>query len=234
MATSYKRLLIASVILTVGLISKGGVAKSAFEGLSGQLSTGYENNSSASTTFQTNTAPYALSIPSSSKGSVPLVVGLGYSFSILPQYLLGLGADYSTISSTLNNSSIACASGCTGIQGQVKVSNRYSIYLTPAYEIDKDKLAYLKAGYTTQQVQQQQFTVNQQPYQYGSATAGGYVIGLGYKQIINGGLYGFGELNYFSYSQVSLNNALRGGATVSGNNPSTSAYNLLVGLGYRF
>ncbi|MBT8582649.1 outer membrane beta-barrel protein [Polynucleobacter paneuropaeus] len=229
-----KLLVVAATALVAGSAMAAG---SAFEGFYGQVSTGYENNSANSTTFTTGPAPVAnLGLGSSSKGSVPLVVGLGYTFSLAPQYLLGVGADYSTLSSTLNNSNLTCpAGGCTGAQAQVKVSNRYSVYVTPGYQIDKDKMAYLKAGYSNQKVQEQLAgTATPAGAQLGSATTGGYVLGLGYKQIIDGGFYGFGEANYYSYSGASLNNTLSDGTTLSGNNPKTTAYNFLVGVGYKF
>jgi hypothetical protein len=228
-----KLLVVAATALVAGSAMAAG---SAFEGFYGQVSTGYENNSANSTTVTKGPAPFSnLGSGSSSKGSVPLVVGLGYTFSLAPQYLLGVGADYSTLSSTLNNSNFTCPGGCTGAQAQVKVSNRYSVYVTPGYQIDKDKMAYLKAGYSNQKVQEQLAgTSTPAGAQLGSATTGGYVLGLGYKQIIDGGFYGFGEANYYSYSGASLNNTLSDGTTLSGNNPKTTAYNFLVGVGYKF
>jgi hypothetical protein len=223
------------VAVATTIVASSAMAQSAFEGFYGQVSTGYENNSANSTSVLTGPAPFAtLGLGSSSKGSVPLVVGLGYTFSLTPQYLLGIGADYSTLSSTLNNANFSC-SDCAGAQAQVKVSNRYSVYVTPGYQIDKDKMAYLKAGYSNQKVQEQLAgTATPAGAQLGSATTGGYVLGLGYKQIIDGGFYGFGEANYYSYSGVSLNNTLSDGTTLSGNNPKTTAYNFLVGVGYKF
>ena len=55
----------------------------------------------------------------------------------------------------------------------------------------------------------------------------GYSLGLGYKQIIQGGLYGFGEVNYAAFSSKGDGNGL------SGTNQPT-ATNILVGLGYKF
>jgi hypothetical protein len=67
------------------------------------------------------------------------------------------------------------------------------------------------------------------------AQVSGYVLGLGYKQLITGGLYGFVEANYYSYAKPSLSSTYtdEGGGTVS-SNPNVSAYNLLLGVGYRF
>ncbi len=55
----------------------------------------------------------------------------------------------------------------------------------------------------------------------------GYSLGLGYKQVIEGGLYGFGEVNYAAYSSKN------DGGGFSGSNKPT-ATNIIVGVGYRF
>jgi opacity protein-like surface antigen len=213
-------------------------AQSAFEGFYGQLGAGYENNSVASSTMTYNTLQ--LTTPSVNNGSGQLNLGLGYSVALTKNFLLGIGAEYSTISSTFESGQITsavCGGICNGTQ-KYKVSNRYSIFLTPGYAIDKDKLAYLKAGYSAQTIQA---TLNQTANQdsnngasFGSQGVSGYVLGLGYKQMIRAGFYGFTEANYYSYSSASLNNTMPNGVIVSNNNPKPSAYNFLVGLGYKF
>ena len=54
----------------------------------------------------------------------------------------------------------------------------------------------------------------------------GYSLGLGYKQIIDGGLYGFAEGNFMSYDQKTVSTPP---VRLSGN-----SMNLLVGIGYKF
>ena len=54
----------------------------------------------------------------------------------------------------------------------------------------------------------------------------GYSLGLGYKQIIEGGLYGFAEANYASYGSKTL-------IDTNGNLKPTTM-NFLVGVGYKF
>ena len=64
----------------------------------------------------------------------------------------------------------------------------------------------------------------------------GYSLGLGYKQIISGGLYGFGEVNYASYgNQTSSQSGVVSGSVLSTSvTSSANVTNLLVGLGYKF
>jgi hypothetical protein len=65
-----------------------------------------------------------------------------------------------------------------------------------------------------------------------SSTVGGYIVGLGYKQVIKGGFYGFAEGNYMSYSKPSLTTS--NADTRFTINPSVNSYQLLVGVGYKF
>jgi hypothetical protein len=54
--------------------------------------------------------------------------------------------------------------------------------------------------------------------------------------MIQGGLYGFGEFNYMSYgNQTASSTGTVSGYTVTSSITSNAnAYNLLVGLGYKF
>ena len=69
----------------------------------------------------------------------------------------------------------------------------------------------------------------------------GYSLGLGYKQMIKNGWYGFGEFNYANYGSLnrSINGTLvnpaglRVPATLS-STVSASSSNLLIGIGYQF
>jgi len=65
----------------------------------------------------------------------------------------------------------------------------------------------------------------------------GYSLGLGYKQIITGGWYGFGEANYSTtsnkqYSNSGANNGNSYTATVQSG--SSQNYQFLAGVGYTF
>jgi hypothetical protein len=121
----------------------------------------------------------------------------------------------------------------------LEASNRYNIFVTPGYVIDKDKLVYLKAGYsgvTVKATSPNSYTLDGMtdnlPAGSQSKTLSGYVVGLGYKQIITGGFYGFAEANYMSYSKSTYSGTLD--ETNISTNPSMSSYQALVGVGYRF
>lgn len=223
-------------------------AQSAFQGFYGQIATGYENNSASNLNQVYKEAarinPDTYSASTQNFGGAPLIVGFGYNFSVAPKFILGVGLDYSLVSQT--SSTYTSNYDTLTFTGQsLKVSNRFNIFLTPGYEIDKDKLVYLKAGYSSVNATYNPPTASggspeARNWTSPSSTVGGYILGLGYKQIIKGGFYGFAEGNYMSYNKPSLVSNVDeqpyGGASTwtMTSNPLISTYQLLVGVGYKF
>jgi len=258
----------------VGLTSFNAQAQSAFAGFYGQLSTGYESNQLGSMSGSSNVIPYAKSDttntgPSQTFGGAPLVLGAGYYWQASEKWLIGLGADYSALSQTSSNiplnrsnavgsTSVPTGETLTNNGTTLQLSNRFNLFLTPAYAIDKDKLVYIKAGYSQVTAQYNRNTSLTRTTANGVSTTsptiggsqssnqGGYLIGLGYKQIITSGMYGFIEGNYMSYSAPSYsfigNNATDRayGATtintrtVTNSFASLNSFQALIGLGYAF
>ncbi len=229
-----KLLVVAATVTMAGSV----MAQSAFEGFYGQVATGYESNTVSNPTFNAFDPPsFFHNFPSSgaSGSNMPLVVGLGYNYQASKDFLIGLGVDYSLLTTP---QFIGSYNQVSNIQSGFKVSNRYSIYITPGYVIDKNKLVYLKAGYSNQKLSWYDNYSGSlfNGSQLASGNASGYLVGLGYKQMITSGLYGFGEANYYSYSNPSWSyNTLYGGAKLSDTTGVTSnAYQFLVGVGYKF
>jgi outer membrane immunogenic protein len=227
------------------VVASSAMAQSAFEGFYGQVATGYENNqigNNNSTTSSLNGSnPNVYSASNQSFGGAPLVVGLGYNYSIAPQWLLGLGVDYSFLSQTSSTYSSRHSATDTVSGQSMKASDRFNIFVTPGYAIDKDKLVYLKAGYSSVKATSNSPTSYTDSSSSGrispafgnpSSTVGGYIVGLGYKQMITSGIYGFAEGNYMSYSKPSLSTSNSNVLYVV--NPSINSYQLLVGVGYKF
>ena len=244
-----KKLLVAAAV--AGLVGTAN-AQSAFEGFYGQIATGYESNSVSNLNLSivdtTSGATDSYSGSNKSFGGAPLVLGLGYNFSVAPKWLLGIGVDYSALSqksSSFSNSGVSSSGNTIGLYGStIQMSNRVNIFVTPGYAIDKDKLAYFKAGYSmvTQKINSPtSFTCSPDcTSSSGSLNSGsqsknlsGYILGLGYKQIITNGLYGFAEFNYMSYGKQTYSGALDSTSNITAS-PSTSSYQALVGIGYRF
>jgi hypothetical protein len=187
------------------VLASSAMAQSAFEGAYGQLGVGYQSSKGKTD----------VPITFESANGFASVVAAGYNFSISKEFLLGIGAEYSFVPTSEAN--LTYTDSGTGLPATEKYKNQntYNIFLSPGYVISKDSLAYAKLGYTGTS------------YKFVSSTENlnGYSLGLGYKQIINGGLYGFTEGNYFSYG----NKTTEGGVKLNGN-----SMNLLVGVGYKF
>ena len=224
-----------------GLLALAGVAtfssmqvhaQSKFDGAYGQVGVGYESvapsySNSNFTVVGVGTAPINTSI--SNANGFTGVVTVGYMATITKDFLLGIGAEYSPIAGQKANYSGSVLGTSLG-NGSYNKENAYNIFLSPATPIGADGLLYGKVGYTGATIKDT----------FGSSSTNtnytGYSLGLGYKQIIQGGLYGFGEFNYMSYG----NQTARSTGTVSGYTVTSSitsnanAYNLLVGVGYKF
>ena len=240
-----KQLIISAVL---AFFASYSMAQSAFEGFYGQVGTGYEDNSfsSINTSFVNTTLGNVYgsgSAGSQNASGTPLVIGAGYFHSIQDSYLLGFGIDYSPLSmqsgnfATYSTNNLGDSSPINNMS--YKASNRFNAYLMPAYAFDADKMGYLKLGYSTQNLQYTQGSDSVSRLDSGftsSKSISGYVLGLGYKQMIASGIYGFAEGNYYSYGKSTLNgNGLASSRNIAmSSTASVSAYNFLIGLGYKF
>jgi hypothetical protein len=260
----------------ISFITFDARAQSAFAGFYGQISTGYEGNQLTNITGSSVETPsighhVSSTAPSQSFGGAPIVLGLGNYWQLNSSWLLGVGADYSALSQTSSpwqanvtntpgNNLIPSGSTMTSNGSTLKLSNRLNFFISPGYVIDKDKLVYLKAGYSQVTAQGSRATsvtvanasgVNSFPTTTAgtgaSSTVSGYLIGLGYKQTVAGGLYGFVEGNYMGYGNISEsynaigNSASKTAVGVTNSNVTTisrsqnlNSYQFLVGIGYKF
>ncbi len=213
-----KKLLVA--VAVTGLVGTAN-AQSAFEGFFGQLGIGYEStNPKISNGTLTDGTSYNVSGVSNSSG-LGGAIAIGSYFNISNSFLLGIGAEYSPIATSNANWTLNIPGEGVSDPNKFKKKNSYNIFLSPAFAIDKTKLAYAKVGYTGMSAQTTDQEGIKDTYNFS-----GYSLGLGYKQIIEGGLYGFAEANYASYGSKTL-------IDTNGNLKPTTM-NFLVGVGYKF
>jgi outer membrane immunogenic protein len=229
-----KKNLLAVALLSV--TATGAMAQSAFEGFYGQAGIGYSavspslSNSSLTSPSGTN-YPFSTSISNSS--SFNGVLSAGYTFNLDKQFTLGLGVDYQPFAGqetnySLSNSSLSPSTST----GKWKQNNAFNVYIAPGVAVTKDSLVYAKLGYAATQIK-----VTPDGGTSGTDNLSGYLVGLGYKQIITGGLYGFGEINYTSYGNKTSNGSgpwASGGTYTTSTQVSANAMNVLVGVGYKF
>jgi opacity protein-like surface antigen len=199
-------------------------AQSEFEGFYAQAGIGYEKISplfSGGTVLGNNYSASGKN-PEGFAG----VVGAGYNFSLTPNFLLGIGAEYSPIQGYSDyTASISTFAGELSVTKKYLRKDLFNIFVSPSLRIDKDKLVYAKIGYTGTNISTDGRTIQMN----------GYSLGLGYRQIISGGWYGFGEANYTKYGDASLNKSKIGETYVSTTGSfKANSMNFLIGLGYRF
>jgi outer membrane immunogenic protein len=223
-----KQKLLISALFAVASTSAFAQSKS-FEGAYGQLGIGYESVMPSVNNYQLTTGTTVIPLSSSANTANSFVgtVTLGYMFAVQKDFLLGLGAEYSPLEGQSANSSLSSPNIVpTTVSGNYKKKNSYNIFLSPATPVGKDGLLYGKVGYTGAQIND------------GSTTDySGYSLGVGYKQFISGGFYGFGEANYASYGNKSESSSGRlsnGNAYTITGTSSANSYNFLVGVGYKF
>lgn len=229
-----KKILVAALFAAS---STGAFAQSkSFEGAYGQVGIGYEmvspslsfsNLNVTGTGSDVGSYPYSSSI--SNSNSFTGAVGLGYYFTVTKDFLLGIGAEYNPIEGQSANYSGNNAT-LGPFNGTWKKENSYNIFLSPATPIGKDGLLYGKVGFTGANVKS---TVDGTS---SSSNLTGYSLGAGYKQFISGGLYGFGEVNYASYGNVS-NTQSETVSTYRLSQTSTfsaNTFNVMLGVGYKF
>ncbi len=239
--------------LLLGIVSMGlctsAFSDSAFQGFDGQISTGYESNSFSSIKPSWNNVASGGffngngTARNQNASGMPLVLGAGYFHEIRDKFLLGIGIDYSPLPQSTGN----FGHTSTRFDGLVfpwdnmsyRVSNRVNVFLMPGYAFDTDKLGYLKLGYSTQQLKYTQQADPKVGFTSGfssSASLSGFIVGLGYKQVVRDGFYGFAEANYISYARRTVSGsglAITETIDVS-SSPSVRAYNFLAGIGYKF
>jgi outer membrane immunogenic protein len=225
-----KRVILAA---SITLASLNAAAQSSFEGFYGQVGIGYQSvsPSTGSGNIQTSGGSYSVTSTGVNSSNSTGTVGVGYLASVTGNFLLGIGAEYSPIKGATTNT---INSG--GGTGTYQVQSSYAIFLAPAVSLEKDKLLYAKVGFASATTN----TKDTLPYDTGgdgTFTNQGYILGLGYKQIIKNGFYGFVEGNYSALRSTNYGiGGTNAGTPYVGNNTtgSINAYNFLVGVGYKF
>ena len=224
------------VAVAAGLVGTVN-AQSKFEGAYGQVGVGFTsvtpslNSTSLTPPAGNSPSSYGLGTSIDSTNSFAGSIGLGYTFSVAPKFTLGLGADYLPFNGqsgnfTLTNSSLNPSS----VTGTFKQKQSYNIYLAPGYEVTPEGLLYAKLGYAGTTIE---YATT------GSQNFTGYLVGLGFKQIVSGGFYAFAEANYVSYGEQNVsatgrwNSGVTGTYTINGK-MSANSFTGLVGVGYRF
>ncbi len=240
-----KKLIIASA-LSAAFVSPAVFAQASnFAGFYGQVGIGYEYNTVNSSgpnyfTNGTDVVPNYYSPNSSSSSNFSSSLGAGFGLAITDRILLSIGVEYQPTTSDTGVFNIDFGAG-GATEGSIAgnyygIKNRYGIFLSPGYAIDDTKLAYLKVGYTSQEVNVTTTLADGSRLLKSGQSVDGFLVGLGYKQLINKNIYFFAEANYRQYDGAEFR--VRGRLPTStffvDNKQKSSNFNALVGIGARF
>ena len=235
-----KKVLIASA-LTAAFASPAVFAQASnFAGFYGQVGVGYEYNTVGSTGPNNWLNGDILGRGTVRTGgaagkSFGNSIGIGYGIAVTDRILLQIGAEYQPLGGDTRPFGIQFNENNPILGSYYRIQNRYGIFLSPGYAIDNNKMAYLKLGYTGQTVNARVAPINNPTLISDSKDVGGFMVGLGYRQLLTPNVYLFAEANYSDYAKAGItfrsNNDPRFTNTSS---PKSSNFNALVGIGARF
>jgi hypothetical protein len=199
-------------------------ASSNFEGFFTDVAVGQRNvNATPSSSLSSNGKPIPSTLSLGQTSHAMTVFAAGYNFPIASGYMFGIGANISPASGQAQQLQVQTLNKSISLAG-IKPLYNYGIFLAPGVIIGNG-LAYLKVGTQTQ--------VNNSNT---SPNFNGYLLGIGYKQLIDHSIYLFGEANYAAYeAQTTTRNVIASGQSINASvttKPQGSRF--LLGLGYQF
>lgn len=243
------------------LFTQIALGSSSFEGLYGQLSTGYEYNSFDNPTLNANFSESGENVIARSNSlsnqhaeGMPIIGEIGYIFTFQNNYTFGMGLNYTLTPQHTNNinptwiETVAGSDNTTQFSEiSYKASNRINAFLTPGYLIVPGGLLYGKMGYSIEKIT---YNWDAMSAVDGNTLTGfntskyisGYILSAGYKQMFANNWYAFGELSYSGYGKHTFsgtsqlnNNGLPGPVDFStSSTQNISMLDALIGIGYKF
>ncbi|MBU3617363.1 outer membrane protein [Polynucleobacter sp. JS-Polo-80-F4] len=228
----------ALVLAMTGVLAANANAQStktnAWEGFYAEAAVGYAAFSPTITSATLKSALGTLPVTTQQNdvNTATNKIGIGYNYGINDKYTLGIAASYALGASSAASGTFTAAvpaqyGGPSTKWFNYQLKNIWSVTLNPGYAIDKDSLVYGKVGVTGTTM-----GINGQTANYQTSNLTGYVLGLGYKQMVTQSIYVLGEVNYAGLSTKTATIATSSGPLTG--NIGGSGYDVLVGLGYRF
>jgi len=221
--------------LFIVLGSTYAISQSAFNGFYVQVSGGYgtttpdSKGGSGAAVIGGKSNPFTFVTDHKTHNDFMGTATVGYTFSISKKFLLGVGAEFTkndgswTTITTTNNYNVKTVD-------EYRILHSYDFFLSPAYAIDENKLVSAKVGYA------RSLTDNEIT---GTVSAhhqtGGYIAGVGYKQIIKGRCYGLAEVEYNRTANQTYDNSgvsVNGYPFTSSLELSSHSFRFQVGIGF--
>lgn len=224
------------ILLLVCLTNSGIMAQSAFKGLYIEGGIGAERLWLRSTnkTLKVENGPFAGTYPRTTK-YVPETdftgkVNIVSLTQVSKKFLLGIGIEFEPVSAGVQEVETTGQAGNKALHTYEQKSH-FNFYLSPAFEIKKNKLVFAKVGYS-QSHSDIEFNGEYSP----DHIAQGFVLGLGYRQIIKKGFYFFGEAQYVHYvpADYIVGTIASGVLYTTSEKTSSTGIATYFGVGYKF
>jgi opacity protein-like surface antigen len=195
---------------------------SVYTGIGAEKSSGHTDNFRDSITG--NPQPVIKEISFETK---PIMnFGMSYTFPVYEKFLLGFGAELNPFRVETGKNKLFY-NGSYFFSEKDIPKKRFSLFISPSYQITDDSLLYGKIGYTRVNVE----VTNDYIYPPENLTMNGMIFGVGIKKFIYNKIYAYGEVNYLDYEDQ--NHKLAANKLSTFDNYLTST-NGLIGVGYQF
>lgn len=204
-----------------GFYATAGVGMDTFSPAADDVTLSIKNGPLAGTYARTTTYPRAVDLTGT--------LSVGSLSAITKKFLLGIGVEYELIGSGTDSVTTVGARG-NPTYSTYRQTSHYNVFLSPAYALREDKLVYGKIGYSNS-TSEAEFDGAESP----EHIAEGAILGAGYRQIVSGGLFFFGEANYFHYlpTDYIVTTLTRDGVLYTSDSKiSSKGFSAQVGIGY--
>lgn len=201
---------IGKITLITNLLVIGTVASaqsSRFTGLSLEAATGYQEMTIKVQEVTINNRHRGRADQDIGFSGVPVALSIGYSVALTDTLGLGARFEYNPKSGRIALSTLSSMALTQNLQAYGKLGWAYM-----ASAVDLPGLGSMLDGQT--------------------AYFNGPLVGIGAKLLLTDNVYVFAELTYYKYADLTLA-AQKGSHNLSGK-ASSSAQNVLIGLGYKF
>ncbi len=201
---------IGKITLITSLLVIGTVASaqsSRFTGLSLEVATGYQEMTIKVQDVKINNRHSGRADQDMGFSGVPVSLNIGYSVGLTDTLGLGARFEYNSKSGRVALSALPSVALTQNLQAYGKLGWAYM-----ASAVDSSGLGSMLNGQT--------------------AYFNGPLVGIGAKLLLTDNVYVFAELTYYKYADLTL--AVQQGPHNISGKASSSAQNVLIGLGYKF
>jgi len=214
-------------VVSLWVYGAAGADAPSFQGAFAQLGIGYEsiNPTHIDSSLTVDSVLVPLSTSVQNVEGITAAFSFGWYQSLSQNYLLGVGIDALPFASAQGDTIVSTRTAVVA-DDNFHRDYAYNLFVSPATVLGANGLVYAKAG----------FSIARMPKIRLNYDFTGFMLGLGYKHLLNNGIYAFVEGNYANYDGEREGRTFtQGRRTITSSGAhSLETYNFLVGLGLTF